>query len=84
MNLKPHTIHAAGFSASAVIPADRVVKSHDIVQVGGRPTIKHDGPASVELISEGDVVKAIDVTCSCGQKLRLWCSYESNPEVVGR
>lgn len=76
MNNKPSSASTVNFSHSAVIPGDRVVRSHDVVQVGGRPHLKHDGTASVELITEGDVVKAIDVTCSCGQKIRLWCSYE--------
>jgi hypothetical protein len=32
----------------------------------------------IELVRNGDVVQAIDVTCSCGKSFRLWCSYENN------
>jgi len=33
-----------------------------------------NGPI-VELIREGDIVQAIDVTCSCGHRIRLRCMY---------
>lgn len=29
----------------------------------------------IELIREGDLIKAIDVTCTCGQRIRLRCIY---------
>jgi len=29
----------------------------------------------IELIREGDVIQAIDVICSCGQRIRLKCNY---------
>ena len=30
----------------------------------------------VELIRAGDVIQAIDVTCACGRKIRLRCTYQ--------
>jgi hypothetical protein len=30
----------------------------------------------VALVRDGDVIQAIDVTCSCGQRIRLRCAYE--------
>jgi len=30
----------------------------------------------IELVREGDVIQAIDVTCTCGQKIRLRCVYD--------
>jgi hypothetical protein len=30
----------------------------------------------IELVRENDVIRAIDVTCACGQKIRLVCDYE--------
>jgi hypothetical protein len=33
----------------------------------------------IELIRDGDVIQAIDVTCTCGQKMRLRCVYEEPP-----
>ncbi len=37
----------------------------------------HEAPdvPRVELITQGDVIQAIDVTCSCGRKIRLRCVY---------
>ena len=64
---------------SAVVPGNRVVRSTELAHVGGRHT-PHTEAASIELITEHDVVRAIDVTCSCGQKMRIWCSYESPNE----
>ncbi len=33
------------------------------------------GEPHIELIREGDVVQAIEVTCTCGRKIRLRCLY---------
>ena len=60
---------------SAVVPASRVVRSAEIAHVGGRPGT-HKEAVSIELLKEDDVVRAIDVVCECGHKIRLWCSYE--------
>jgi hypothetical protein len=30
----------------------------------------------IELVRDGEVIQAIDVTCTCGQKIRLRCVYE--------
>jgi hypothetical protein len=32
----------------------------------------------IELVREGDVIRAIEVTCSCGEKIRLHCVYEGH------
>jgi hypothetical protein len=29
----------------------------------------------VEIIREGDVIKIIELTCTCGQRMRLRCDY---------
>jgi hypothetical protein len=31
---------------------------------------------NIELPRDGDIIQAIDVTCTCGQKMRLRCVYE--------
>jgi hypothetical protein len=59
-----------------VVPGSRVVSSGEVTCVGVPHAHERQQPV-IELIREGDVVTAIDVTCSCGEKLRLWCSYES-------
>ena len=64
---------------SVVIPGDRVVRSADVAHVGGRPASHGDSP-TVELVTEDNNVRAIDITCACGKKMRLWCSYEPNSD----
>ncbi len=52
--------------ARAVIPARQV-----------RATEAAAGEPRVEVVREGGVVRAIDVTCPCGERLRIVCEYES-------
>jgi len=63
----------------AVIPA-RVVRAAetagDTPPPQGRGEPAAAGPR-VELVREGGVVRAIDVTCSCGERLRIVCEYET-------
>lgn len=58
-----------------VVPGNHVVRSGGVANGGGSPAHGHAAP-TIELLREGDVVQAIDVTCSCGETIRLWCSYE--------
>jgi hypothetical protein len=60
--------------------------------VPGRKVLVEEGPTTVmiarprpsapacapqvELVREGDVIQAIDVTCTCGEKIRLRCVYD--------
>ena len=66
----------------AVIPGSSVRVSEETAPVGA-PRSAPVGAPHVELIRDGDVIRAIDVTCSCGQRIRLRCSYPgeetSNP-----
>lgn len=63
-------------ASPAVLPAHRVVQTAEAARVG-QPHRHAPGSPTIELIRDGDLVKAIDVTCSCGEKLRIWCSYEN-------
>lgn len=58
-----------------VLPGNRVRQSDEVAQVGV-PRKEDRDAAVVELVKEGDVVQAIDVTCRCGHKTRVWCVYE--------
>jgi hypothetical protein len=64
---------------SVVVPGSRVYRSAEVAHVGVGPGHQHESPV-IELVVEDDVVRAIDVTCACGQKMRLWCSYEADAE----
>jgi hypothetical protein len=63
----------------AVIPA-RVVRAAEVAGEAA-PAEERREPAAagprVELVREGGVVRAIDVTCSCGERLRIVCEYET-------
>ena len=73
---------------SAVVPGNRVIRSAELAYVGGRPATTtlptpnatNQGNPTVELVTEADIVRAIDVTCACGKKIRIWCSYETDVE----
>lgn len=58
-----------------VLPGNRVRRTEGTTMVGA-PTQSDQHGTSVELVKDGDVVTAIDVTCACGQKTRVWCVYE--------
>jgi hypothetical protein len=60
----------------------RIVPGQHVVVAGHNARIKI--PAApvprepkLELVRDGDWVQAIDVTCSCGEKIRIVCEYET-------
>ena len=59
----------------SVVPGRRVVRTDEVTCVGIPHSHDRQQPV-IELIRDGEVVTAIDVTCSCGETIRLWCSYE--------
>ena len=59
----------------SVVPSSRVRCIDEVAQVGVPHSTEH-APAKVELVKDGDIVQAIDVTCGCGQHIRVWCIYE--------
>jgi hypothetical protein len=59
----------------AVIPSQCVRFSRETAHV---PVPRRNGgEPKVELVRSGDRIRAIDVTCSCGQRIRLRCDYAS-------
>jgi hypothetical protein len=38
----------------------------------------HACTPQIQLIRDGNVIQAIDVTCTCGQKIRLRCQYDES------
>jgi hypothetical protein len=58
----------------------RVVSAPCVRDSDARVTVPVPGHAcgpepTVELIREGDAVRAIDITCPCGRRLRVLCEY---------
>lgn len=58
----------------AVIPGSCVRVSEETASVGGVRSTPVGAP-HIELIRDGEVIRAIDVTCGCGQRIRLRCTY---------
>lgn len=68
----------AGRSAegSPLVPADRVRVAPDPVRVGAAAhPPEHHGAPKVTLVREDGVVRAIDVVCGCGERIRILCEY---------
>jgi hypothetical protein len=58
----------------AVIPASAVRAAGVAASPGQRE--EATGPR-VELVRENGVVRAIDVTCGCGERFRIVCEYDA-------
>jgi len=64
------------FVTRALVPGRCVRLSGETARV---KVPRHGLPAEprVEVVREGETIRAIDVTCSCGQRIRLHCVYDS-------
>jgi len=62
-------------AATAVVHADFVKVSGEAVRVGA-PVAPPKPQPTLELVREDGVVRAIDITCGCGEKIRVVCEYD--------
>jgi hypothetical protein len=60
---------------TCVIPANHVRQAEQVVRVAV-PRPGPNGEPTVEVVREGEVIRAVDVTCGCGQTIRLLCRYD--------
>ena len=59
----------------AVVAAGRVRVSDEAVRIGEpNPPGPHDEP-QVKLVREDGVIRAIEITCRCGEVIRVRCEY---------
>ncbi|MDB5312207.1 MAG: hypothetical protein JWO38_6409 [Gemmataceae bacterium] len=58
-----------------VVTADRVTVSAETVRIGAPRSADAPGEPKVQLIREDGVIRAIDVTCTCGERVRIRCEY---------
>lgn len=67
-----------GTTSGCVIPNQRVVVVSAPVQI---PSPQTDGgdPAGLRIQRDGELVRSIEVTCSCGEVIRLECDYPEAP-----
>jgi hypothetical protein len=59
----------------AVVPGRCVRVSAQTARVAV-PGQAHACDPVVELVRDGDIVQAIDITCPCGRHIRLRCLYD--------
>ena len=60
---------------TAVVTASRVRVMDGPVRVGAPVVTLAHGEPKIQLIREDGVVRAIDVTCGCGERIRVRCDY---------
>jgi hypothetical protein len=72
---RPEGQHSSG----RVVSAQRVRDSGQRVRV---PVPGHEACAEpvIEVVRQGDVVVAIDITCPCGRSFRVVCDYGGTAE----
>jgi hypothetical protein len=63
-------------SNRAVVPGHCVRLSGERVRVD-IPGQKPPGEPRVEVVRQGEVIRLIDITCACGQHIRLHCDYQA-------
>jgi hypothetical protein len=60
--------------ATAVVPGSRVHSVNEAIRIG--PTKPGAKAPRVELIRENDIVRALEITCSCGERIVVRCDYD--------
>ncbi len=82
--MKLLTKHGSDATQGGIIPGRHVHVTGEMVHVivpqdtAEEPLAESPAPADepqVALVREGDVIQAIEVTCTCGHKIRLRCVY---------
>jgi hypothetical protein len=63
-------------ASRVVVPGHRVQLTGETARVGA-PVQPLGSEPRIDLIRENNEVRAIDVTCPCGKRVRLQCVYDS-------
>ena len=59
----------------AVLSGQQVTMSGDTVRIGAPVAHVRHGEPTIQLVREDGVVRAIDITCGCGERIRIQCDY---------
>lgn len=59
----------------AVLAGRQVTVANETVRIGAPVAHVKHGEPTVQLVREDGVIRAIDVTCACGEKIRILCDY---------
>jgi hypothetical protein len=62
--------------STSVVHSGCVKLSGEAVRVGA-PVAPPKPEPRIELVREDGVIRAIDITCGCGEKIRVVCEYDS-------
>jgi hypothetical protein len=65
-------------NCGAVLSGRRVRRADRPVPVGhtaSEPDVQTSSGAQIRLLRDGDVIRAIEVTCTCGERIVLDCIY---------
>jgi hypothetical protein len=65
----------AGPSGS-VVWSGRVQLSDETVRIGPPVEPQAHSEVKIQLVREDGVIRAIDVTCACGERIRIRCEYD--------
>ena len=60
---------------TSVVTASRVRMMENPVRVGAPSVTMAHGEPKIQLVRDDGTVRAIDITCGCGEKIRVWCDY---------
>lgn len=59
----------------AVLSGQQVKVSNDTVRIGAPVAHVKHGEPTIQLVREDGVIRAIDITCGCGERIRIQCDY---------
>ena len=62
-------------AGSPVVRAARVRVGGEPVRIGAPAPQGASPEPTVRIVREGDVIQALEVTCSCGERIRIRCEY---------
>jgi hypothetical protein len=62
-------------ATASVVTSARIRVADDPVRVGAPVVTLAHGEPKIQVVREDGVVRAIDVTCGCGEKVRIRCDY---------
>jgi hypothetical protein len=61
--------------APAILAGSTVKVTGDTVRIGAPVShVRHAEP-TIQLVREDGIVRAIDITCGCGERIRVVCEY---------
>lgn len=58
-----------------VVRAARVQVSEEAVRIGAPSQEEVPGEPTVRIVREGNTIQALEVVCSCGERIRIRCDY---------